>query len=487
MRRTSAVVWIIAAALVLGTSGCMLGPDYVRPETPAYGTQAYFNSPAGWVDPNNPEAIGRWWQGFDDEVINSLVDKALLGNYDLKAAAARVAESEAILGQVRGARLPEVFYAGDRTRSKNTIFFLGEPFTTYTTVYSQGFSINYIADLFGRLRRNEQAAFAELLASANSQQALVHGIVAQVVRTRVTAATQQELLDIANANIRSREQTVEIVERRYNQGLVPALDVYLARENLAAIRSEEPVIRRALAQARHSLNVLIGQIPGAPTLLPDTLPDTPSLGPVPVGVPAALLDRRPDVRAAENQLTAATQRVGASIAALFPDLTLSASWGTTSDTFRGLGFLDGEVYSAIIALAAPVFQGGRLRAGVDAAWARTEQAAANYAQVVLGAMREVEDALVDQQTTAERVKILEVRLVEAARAEALALERYQRGLEQILIVLDTERRRIQAESALAIAKGNLYEARINLYLALGGDWRIEAEAAAIVNGEDEKI
>jgi len=145
------------------------------------------------------------------------------------------------------------------------------------------------------------------------------------------------------------------------------------------------------------------------------------------------------------------------------------------------------VYTAVIALAAPVFQGGRLRAGVDAARARTEQAAANYAQVVLGAMREVEDALVDQQTTAERVKILEVRLVEAERAEALALERYQRGLEQILIVLDTERRRIQAEIALASAKGNLYDARINLYLALGGDWRIEAEAAAVENGDDEKI
>ncbi len=473
MNRTLAAVWIGALGLGLGAPGCMLGPDYARPQTPAMGTQEYFNTPPGWVDPNNPEAIGRWWESFEDQVTDDLVRLALIKNYDLKAAAARVSESEALLVQVRGSRLPEVSYALDRTRSKNTFFFFGEPFTSYSTIWSQGFSINYIADLFGRLRRSEQAAFAELAASANAQQALVHTIIAQVVLTRVSVATQQELLDIATANIRSRRRTLEIVERRYEQGLVPALDVYLARENLAAVEAAEPSVRQGLIQARNSLNVLIGQRPGFLAALPDSLPDMPPLDPVPLGLPAALLDRRPDVRAAENQLAAATSRIGVSIAAMFPDLTIGANWGTTSDSFRGLGFLDAEFYSLITALAVPVFQGGRLRAGVDAAEARAEQAAANYAQVVLDAMREVEDALVEQQTIAEREQQLRRQVAEARRAEDLALQRYQRGLEPIIVVLDTERRRIAAESELALAKGNLYNARVNLYLALGGDWHID--------------
>lgn len=486
MNRTLAASAIVMAGLGLGTAGCMLGPDYARPVTPAYGPETYFNAPAGWVDPNNPEYIGRWWESFDDPVIDGLVTQALLSNFDLKAAVARVAEAEAILAQVRGARLPEVSYALDRSRAKNTFFFLDEPFSSLSTVYSQGFSVSYIADIFGRLRRNEQAAFDELLASANSRQALVHSVIAQVVRTRVAVATQQELLEIAIANIRSRTRTLEIVERRYNQGLVPALDVYLARENLAAVKAAEPVFRSNLIQARNSLNVLLGQRPGFLADVPETLPELPPLDPVPLGVPAALLDRRPDVRAAENRLAAATDRIGASIAALFPDLTLSATWGTTSDSFRGLGFAEAEFYSAVIALAAPIFQGGRLRAAVDVAQARTEQAAAEYAQVVLNAIREVEDALVAQQTLAERVDTLRIQLAEASRAEALALQRYQRGLEQILIVLDTERRRIAAESELAVAKGNLYDARINLYLALGGDWNVETIVEE-PEYEDEKI
>ncbi|MCD6395751.1 MAG: TolC family protein, partial [Planctomycetes bacterium] len=139
--------------------------------------------------------------------------------------------------------------------------------------------------------------------------------------------------------------------------------------------------------------------------------------------------------------------------------------------FRGLGFMDTDVYSAVLSAAAPVFQGGSLKAGVDAAKARTEQTAANYAQVVLVAMREVEDALVEIKMLTERLEQLKIRLVSAQRAEKLARERYQRGLEKILIVIDTEQRRRLAENELAVNLGNIYEARISLYLALGGDWR----------------
>jgi len=455
----------------LGISGCMVGPDYARPQTPAYGTEAFFNTPAGSIDPNNPDAIGPWWESFGDPVTADLVRLALENNYDLKAAAARVAESDALLRQVHGGRYPQVSYALDRTRTKSTFFLLGTPISAFSTVYSQGFSVSYIADLFGKLRRSEQAAYADLLTSENTRQALAHSLIAQVVRTRTRIATQQRLLNIAHENIRSRKETLEIVQRRYHQGLVPPLDVHLAKENLADVMSLEPRIRQALMLAQHSLDVLVARAPASSEVLAGALPDITETSPIPVAVPAALLDRRPDVRAAEMQLSAATERVGVNIAAMFPDLTFSGAWGTRADSFRGLGFMDTDVYSAVLSLAAPVFQGGSLKAGVDAAKARTEQSAANYAQVVLVAMREVEDALVEIRLLTERFEQLKIRLVSADRAEKLARQRYQRGLEKILIVIDTEQRRRLAENELAINLGNIYEAQINLYLALGGDWR----------------
>lgn len=472
MHKTIHIISLVLVFLAgLGFSGCMVGPDYARPQTPVYGSEAFFNTPAGWIDPNNPDAIGPWWESFGDPVTADLVRLALENNYDLKAAAARVTESEALLRQVHGGRFPQAAYALDRNRAKNSFFMLGTPISSYTTVYSQGFSVSYIADLFGKLRRSEQAAYADLLSSENTRQALAHSLIAQVVRTRTQIATQQRLLNIAHENIRSRKETLEIVQRRYDQGLVPPLDVHLAKENLADVMSLEPRIRQALMLAQHSLDVLVARVPASSKVLAQALPDIGEMPPVPLAVPAALLDRRPDVRAAEMQLSAATERIGVNIAAMFPDLTFSGTWGTRANSFRGLGFTDAEVYSAILSAAAPVFQGGSLKAGVDAAKARTEQVAANYAQVILVAMREVEDALVEQKMLTERLEQLKVRLVSGQRAEKLARERYQRGLEKILIVIETEQRRRLAENELAINMGNLYNARINLYLALGGDWR----------------
>jgi NodT family efflux transporter outer membrane factor (OMF) lipoprotein len=298
------------------------------------------------------------------------------------------------------------------------------------------------------------------------------------------------LLNIAHENIRSRKETLQIVERRYSQGLVPPLDVHLARENLADVTSLEPRIRQALILSQHSLDVLLGRVPASSEELGETLAELPDLSPVGLSVPASLLDRRPDLRAAEMQLAAATERVGVNVAAMFPDLTFSGTWGTRADSFRGLGFTEAEVYSLVMQLMTPVFAGGRLKAGVDAAEARVEQAAANYAQVILVAMREVEDSLVEQQLLTERLEQLKVRLVEATSAEKLARSRYQRGLEKILIVIDTEQRRRLAENEIALTMGNIYNARINLYLALGGDWRpsadaSEAETADAVSGDEK--
>jgi len=251
--------------------------------------------------------------------------------------------------------------------------------------------------------------------------------------------------------------------------------MHIAKENLAAAKAIEPQIEQSVILARHSLDVLIGQRPATTAALPETLSDLPELVPVPIGVPASLLDRRPDVRQAELAVAAASERIGVSIAEMYPDLTLTAGGGFRSDTFSKISAHEGEVYSTIISLAMPIFTGGRLKAGVLAARARTEQAAANYAGTILVALREVEDALVAERMLSRRLVQLEKRLSEALLAEKLARQRYLQGVEQILIVLETERRRRIAENELVIAKGELWNARINLFLALGGDWKLEMQ------------
>jgi NodT family efflux transporter outer membrane factor (OMF) lipoprotein len=285
------------------------------------------------------------------------------------------------------------------------------------------------------------------------------------------------LLQINEQTITNWQKALEIIDRRYQQGLSPAVDVYIARENLAAAKAQKAQVEQLLLLTLHALDVLCGQAPETTDALAETLPALPTLSPIPAGIPANLLDRRPDVRAAEMRVAAATERIGVSIAQMYPDLTLTATGGYASENFRDLVKSETEVYAFIMNAFAPIFKGGRLKAGVEAAEAATRQAVALYSGVVLTAMREVEDALVKQQKLTERINQLTDRVAQAQDAERLATERYLEGVDNLLLVLETERRRRNAENELALAHGNLWEARVELFLALGGDWAIEASLA----------
>lgn len=478
MNSLSFQILILAGILI---SGCTLGPDYSRPNTPLTGAEGYTNLPAEWsiADVND---IGRWWESFGDPVTNDLVEAALANNYDLKKAASRVVESEALLRASHGIRLPNVSYSASKVRTKFSFIAPGGRASFISQNYDQNLRISYVMDIFGKLKRNEQAALADLYASSEARRALSHSIVAQVVQGRIRVATQQRLLSSAVSNIKSRGNTLKVVERRYNNGLTSSLDVYLARENLAAAQAAEPLVRQSLILAQHSLDVLCGRLAGAEGVLPEVLPDMQPPGPVPVGLPAALLDRRPDVRAAEMQLAAATELIGASIAEMFPDFTLTATGGYSSDSYRMLSATENQVYSFLMNLAAPIYKGGSLKARVEAAEARRDQAISNYGQVILTAFREVEDALVRQRELFTQTELLKIRHTEALRGEKLAQDRYSKGLESVLVILDTERRRRRAEDELTVTMGRLYGARVALFLALGGDWQINTNETGVNDG-----
>jgi outer membrane protein TolC len=211
-------------------------------------------------------------------------------------------------------------------------------------------------------------------------------------------------------------------------------------------------------------------------MLPNTMHQLPALDPVPLGLPAALLDRRPDLRQAELQLSSATYGVGAAIANLYPDLSLTGSVGASADRLNDLTISDGLVYSAIANLVGPLFTGGQRRADVDAAKARADQATAMYAGAVLNALREVEEALVLGESTVESFNLTTERVAEARAADRLAKERYQRGVETLITVLETERRLRLAEQAIITNTADVWNARIDLFLALGGDWGTDLPA-----------
>jgi multidrug efflux system outer membrane protein len=340
----------------------------------------------------------------------------------------------------------------------------------YSTTYSYDFNIAWQADLFGRLKRTQQASWAGLLSEEAAQEAVVHTVVAMVVRSRVQISILERAVAITHEIITSWGSTLKTVERRYRSGLADAVDLHLARENLASAQAAGVVIEGDLEQARLVLDVLVGRRPGSGTMLPDTLAELPSLDPVPLGLPAELLDRRPDLRQAEMRLAAATYGVGAAIANLYPNLSLTASAGVRSDTLTDIISIDGLVYNAVANLVGPIFTGGQRRADVDAARARSDQAIANYAGAVLQALREVEGALVLGDTSERNLDFTRERVFEARAADRLAKQRYQRGVASMLTVLETERRLRLAEQAIITATADVWNARIDLFLSRGGDW-----------------
>jgi len=457
----------VVAGLVLAV-GCTLGPDPERPTTAADVSDSYVYAPE--EEAATPPEVSPWWRTFGDETTTELVELALENNYDLQAAAARVLEAEANLRRAGGARLPQVGYGASASQQKNS-FVLPEigRRTIESTTYSYSFNVSWQADLFGRLKRTQQSAWSSLLAEQAAQEAVVHSVVAAVVRARVLVATAQWALDITRQITASWEATTRTVERRYRAGIAGAVELHLARENLASARASEATIAGQLEQARLALDVLVGRRPGSAQMLPRTMPQLPSLDPVPLGLPAALLDRRPDLRQAEMQLSAATFGVGAALANLYPDLSLTASGGESADRFNDLDFSN-LIYNIVGNLTGPLFSGGQRRADVDAAKARAEQAGAVYAGFVLNALREVEDALVMGEYTVESFNLTTNRVAEARSADRLAKERYQRGVETLLTVLETERRLRLAEQAIIVNTADVWNARIDLFLALGGDW-----------------
>lgn len=455
----------------------MLGPDPSRPPSVADRAQPYANAPLSHdanhaADPNRPPPdVSRWWTAFDDPQLDALVNRALQRNTDLRGAAARVAEARALLGVALGRRLPRVDVGAGRERRQNTFEFTDSRFSSRSTTWTAQGTVAWQADLFGRLRRGQQRAQLDFESSAADRRAVVHSVIAAVVRQRARLAVYQRQLELASETVDSFKRTLDVTEQRYDAGVAGALELRLARENLAGARAQVPEFEYLAARTRHALDVLIARQPGAGEPVSDTLAELPPLDTPPPGLPVWLLERRPDLRATELAAMAEQAGIGQSLAELLPDLAISASGGYQGSDFEDMyPAPETLIWSLATELSMKLFQGGALRANVQVSKARAKAAAAQYAGAVLNAMREVENALARERTARQRYAELRDRLSEARQAERLAHQRYETGVTDLLTVLEVERRRREAQDQLYATQLTLWEARVDLHLALGGDW-----------------
>lgn len=451
--------------LPLLAAGCATSPDSQMARVPV-------------ETPDRFEATGRtdsfpataWLTDFTDPQVRDVVREALARNFDLQAAAARVEAAVANQRIAAASRLPQLgATAGASRRGTATELANGDISHDTLDTLSLGLNLAWEIDLWGKLKNRTQAAIADYEAETNVLHAARLSLAATTLKAWFNAVELELQLALARETLDIFEKNLTVVEGSYKRGLPNrALDVRLTRANVEAARSTVEARRRQRDAAGRSLEVLLGRYPGDAIVLVTNLP--PLLHEVPPGLPADLLHRRPDILAAERRLAASLERVKVARKDLLPTVSLSASGGTASSELRDLLDSDRVFWNVAGNLAQPLFQGGRLRAGVDLANANSRQAVATFSQTVLNAFREVETFLAAEDFLRREEAALENAAVESIGGEQLAWQQYQRGLVDIITVLESQRRAFNARSSLLNVINDRLQNRINLHLALGGDF-----------------
>ena len=461
---------IIAAsllALILG--GCMVGPDYRRPVV---------ETPQSWrfEEKETQDLVNTaWWEQFNDPVLNELLDIAIRQNRDIKIAAARVEEFRGRYTVARAPLFPQVAAGAAPGRERASELAAAPLLDTQNpaSLYQPAFSASWEIDLWGKLRRGTEAAHANLLSSEEGRRSVILSLVSSVTAAYVNLRDLDRQLEIARNTTKSREETYKIFVLRFQGGLISDLELYQVKSLYEQALATIPVIEKAIAQQEDALNVLLGRNPGAVKRgKPIEQLDLPA---VPEGLPSALLERRPDIRQAEQDLVSANAQIGVARAMYFPDISLTGMFGWESTKLSNLFTGPARMWSLAVPVAQPIFTAGAIAGQVKMAEAVREQALLQYRNVIQNAFRDMEDALADQRHTTEQFEA-QVRQVETLRHYVkVARLRYDNGYTSYIEVLDAERSLFDAELSYAQTQGVLRQAFINIYKAMGGGWVVEAE------------
>jgi multidrug efflux system outer membrane protein len=465
-RRASACLVPLLCGVGL-LAGCAVGPNYKRPAV---------DSPATFRDesqsPNGPAAEMAWWQVYQDSRLQALIREALTNNYDLRIAVARVEQSRAIAMQARAQFVPSVDYNGTVSRGRNDLFGSGFP-NNGTTVSSSVATLNafWEVDLWGRVRRLNESARAQLLASGEARRGVRLSLLSDVATAYFELLELDEELDIASRTTNSFGESLRIFSQRVEGGTASALESSRAEAALDDAAATVPAIREQISTTENRLCVLLGRSPGRierPTkLLAQGLPE------IPPGLPSTLLERRPDLRQAEQLLHSATAQIGESLAEFFPQIGLTALLGKVSPELSAFTLGSANAWGLAAGGTGPIFEGGRLVGQYRQSKAARNEAELEYRQKILTAFQEVSDALV------ARLRLAEIREREAHEvtsletAVKLSSERYVAGKASYYEVLEAQQQLFPAQISLARTQRDQLLAIVALYKALGGGWQDE--------------
>jgi multidrug efflux system outer membrane protein len=462
-------------------AGCSLAPVYEKPEVNA--PEAFKETPLSpaqsgtWktAQPSDQVARGQWWSIFDDATLDDLEQQAFDANQNLKAAVARVRESRAIQQTARAGLFPTIDAGFGPTREKVTPASLLQPDgidVPSQTLWRAQATASYEVDLFGRVSDSVKAASADSQQSEALLRSVQLALQADVAQNYFNLRELDSELDVYTRTVSLREQTLALVQHRFNEGDISELDVARAKSELATARSDAMTAQRLRASSEHSLAVLLGKAPAQFSMAANPL--VPVQIRVPPGLPSSLLERRPDIAAAERAMAAANARIGVAKSAYFPSLTLTGAAGVESATLGDLfkwssrAFLLGPLVGT--ALTVPLFDGGRRKGNLANARAVFEEDAADYRQHVLVAFQEVEDNLSDLRILEDQTRTEAEAVSASNRAASLSRTQYKEGAVNYLDVIDAERTALQSQRAAVQLSGVQAVATVNLIRALGGGW-----------------
>ena len=461
--RPTAVIVLFA---LLG--GCAVGPNYKRPEMASPSQYRFVEGPAEAAS----LADEPFWQVFGDPVLQGLIREAIANNLDLVAATARVEEARAIAGVVKSFLYPSIGASGGYTAQQTSIN--AQPPQDANgdrqfQNYNAGFTLSWELDIFGRVRRLNEAAFARFLATEQGRRGVIVTLVGDVASGYFLLRQFDRQLEVAYQTLRLNDETVAYYRVRLEGGVSNQLEVDQAIANRAITAAAIPDLERQIALTENAISVLLGRVPGSiargASIEVSTYPP-----PVPAGLPAQLLERRPDVVQAEELLVAANADIGAAKALFFPSISLTGLFGGVSGDLSNLLKSGSTVWGVTGGIFQPIFQGGRIKRNYEAAIARNDQALAQYKKAALNGYREVADSLVTIQKLAAAKTEIE-KGVEALRdASNLSRLRYDTGLANYLEILIADQQLFQQELQLARTQGEQHRAVAQLYRALGGGW-----------------
>ena len=450
--------------LALASSGCMIGPDYLRP---------VIDSPQSWrVSDETAKDLANsaWWEQFNDPVLNDLIATALRENKDLMIASARIDEYAGRYGVTRSQLFPQIGLGYDVTKQKNTI-----PGTTVKGTYNSYetfLSASWEIDLWGKIRRQSEAARAQIVATEEGRQGVILTLVSSVANNYVTLRSLDRQLEIAKATAKTRGESYQVFQDRYSGGVISQLELSQNRSQYDEALASIPVIEKTIAQQENALSLLLGRNPGPiargkniDELAPPTTPE---------GLPSSLLERRPDLREAEQNLIAANAQIGAAKAAFFPSISLTGLLGVASGGLSNLFHSESKVWQYGAAVNLPIFTGGSLFGQLQVAEAQQQQALYSYQKAIQQAFSEVNNALVDQEKTRVQLAAQADEVKSLVLYAELARLRYDNGYTSYLEVVDAERSLFGVQQSYTQTKQTLLQAAINTYKAMGGGWTDEA-------------